>query len=143
MSDRTDVIADFWRGIDSHDWDLIASTLADDFVRIGMNGGANPDICEGKEAYLKFVSTVISKMDHHDLRVVRTFTSSDGRLATVEAVETIRPPESDVMLPMQFVNVMELDDEGLIKKLDIYWKTPDQLPPSWIAVEDMLAEADG
>ena len=33
---KDDVIARFWKGIDAHDWDLVGSTLADDFVRIGM-----------------------------------------------------------------------------------------------------------
>ena len=50
-----DVIARFWKGIDSHDWDLVASTLADDFVRIGMRDD-EADTCRGKARYLDFVA---------------------------------------------------------------------------------------
>jgi len=31
-----EVVANFWKGVDEHDWDLVAATLADDFVRVGM-----------------------------------------------------------------------------------------------------------
>jgi SnoaL-like domain len=137
-TDGRDVIADFWRGIDTHDWELIGSTLADDFVRIGMRND-EADTCRGKENYLQFVEQVIAKMDHHELKSRRTFRSEDGRRVLNEAVETIHPPGEEP-LTMYFANVMELNDDGLIAKLDIYWKTPPRMPPSWIAVASVLSE---
>src|SRR4051812_8488424 len=133
------VVARFWRGIDSHDWDLVASTLADGFVRIGMQDN-DEDTCRGKAAYMDFVSTVVGKMDHHDLKTDRIFYSGDGRLAVAETVETIRPP-GEPELRMRFVNVMELDADGLIEKLDIFWKTPPRMPPGWITVDNVLQRA--
>jgi hypothetical protein len=136
-----DVVSRFWRGIDTHDWELVAATLADDFVRIGMRDNAE-DTSRGKTSYMEFVSRVVGKMEHHDLRTDRVFYSADGRTAVAETVETIRPPGEEVVV-MRFANVMELDDDGLISSLDIFWKTPPRMPPSWITVDKVLDEADG
>jgi hypothetical protein len=131
-----DVVARFWRGIDTHDWDLVASTLADDFVRIGMRDNEE-DISRGKATYMAFVAGVVGRMEHHDLRTDRIFYSADGRTAVAETVETIRPPGEPVVV-MRFANVMELDDDGLICSLDIFWKTPPRMPPPWITVDSVL-----
>jgi hypothetical protein len=134
--EHDDVVTRFWRGIDSHDWELVASTLSDDFVRIGM-GDSEEDTCRGKAPYMDFVTRVTGKMEHHDLRTDRVFYSADGRTAVAETVETIRPP-GEPELAMRFANVMELDDDGLISSLDIFWKTPPRMPPEWIAVDRVL-----
>jgi hypothetical protein len=136
-----DVIARFWKGIDTHDWDLVASTLADDFVRIGMRGD-DTDTSRGKAEYLEFVSKVVGRMDYHDNKPRRMFRSADGRIAVAECVETIRPPDEPELV-MEFLNVMDLNDEGLISKLDIYWKTPPRMPPAWITPEAILGSDDG
>jgi hypothetical protein len=135
MAER-DVVADFWTGIDSHDWELVASTLADDFVRIGM-ADDEADTTRGKDTYMSFVSQVVGKMDHHDLRTDRIVYSADGRTAYIDTVETIRPPGQGKVV-MRFLNLMELNDERLITKLDIFWKTPPTMPPEWIAADAVL-----
>ena len=136
MTEKKDVVADFWKGIDSHDWELVASTLADDFVRIGMRDD-EADTSTGKDTYMDFVSTVVGKMDHHDLRTDRITYSADGRTAFIDTVETIRPPGEDKVV-MRFLNLMELNEQGLITKLDIFWKTPPRMPPGWISVDAVL-----
>ena len=136
MSER-DVVADFWRAVDVHDWDLLASTITEDFVRIGMDPA---DVCRGKTAYVEFVSKVTGKMDHHTLETRSIFYSEDRRRAVAECRETIVPPGQDPLV-MDFVNLHELSDAGLIAKLDIYWKTQRRLPPDWIAVDTVLADA--
>ncbi|HEV8296003.1 MAG TPA: nuclear transport factor 2 family protein [Acidimicrobiales bacterium] len=139
MSDTDDVITKFWRGIDEHDWDLVGSTLADDFERHGMFG-TEADTCRGKTAYMQFVSNVIKRMDHHDLKARKIFRSADGRQAVAECIETIRPP-GETELVMHFINILDLDDQGLIKRLDIFWKTPPRLPPEWITPEAILRDS--
>jgi hypothetical protein len=131
-----DVVADFWRAVDIHDWDLLASTITDDFVRVGMDPG---DVCRGKAPYLDFVSKVTGKMDHHALETKAIFYSEDRRRAVAECTETIEPPGQEPLV-MDFVNLHELSADGLITKLDIYWKTQRRMPPDWIAVETVLAD---
>jgi hypothetical protein len=130
--DRT-VVERFWQGIDRHDWDLVAATLADDFTRIGMRDD-EADTARNKADYLAFVAEVTGRMDHHDLRVERIFWSEDGRSVIAECIETIRPPGEDALV-MRFINVMEVNDDGLLSKLDIFWKTPPRMPPAWITPE--------
>ncbi len=88
------VIVRFWRGIDEHDWDLLASTLADNFERHGMFG-TEADTCRGKANYLRFVSGVIGRMEHHSLKARKIFFSADGRQAMAECTETIRTEGED------------------------------------------------
>ena len=60
-----------------------------------------------------------------------------SRTAVAECIETIHPP-GEGPLVMHFINIMELNDAGLIAKLDIYWKTPPRMPPSWITPKAIL-----
>jgi len=136
MAER-DVVADFWRAVDTHDWDLLASAITDDFVRIRMDPD---DVCRGKAAYLQFVSSVTGKMERHTLETKRIFYSEDRRWAVAECQETIEPPGEDPLV-MDFVNLHELDDHGRIASLDIYWKTQRRMPPDWTAVATVLADA--
>lgn len=142
MSDREQrarTVANFWKGVDSHDWDLVASTLADDFVRIGMRDNEE-DTCRGKDAYIAFVSGVIGRTQTHELQSRFTFLSDDGRYAFNEAVEIITYAPGEEPLAMRFANYLELDDDGLIRKLDIFWKTPPSMPPDWITVESVIGD---
>ncbi len=128
-----DVVERFWKAIDTHDWELIETVLAENFVRVGMSGEES-DTCVGKDAYMTFVAHVTGKMDHHDLKVKRIFWSADGRTAVAECVESIQPPGDTELNVMTFLNVMEINAEGLIERLDIFWKTPAKMPPSCFTV---------
>ena len=140
MTEAEDVVTKFWRAIDTHDWDLLGSTLSDDIVRIGMRND-EADTSRGRDNYLHFARTVTGKMDHHSLKMDRCFWSADGRTAVAHCTETIRPP-GEPELVMSFVNVMEIDDDGLISQLDIYWKTPPRMPPEWITPEALADVAE-
>jgi hypothetical protein len=137
MADE-DVVARFWRGVDEHDWDLIAETISEDFERHGMYG-TEADTCRGKTRYLEFVSKVIGRMDHHDLKARKIFRSADGRKSVAECIETIRPPGEEPLV-MHFINILDIDDDGLISKLDIFWKTPPRELPEWITPKAILGE---
>jgi hypothetical protein len=136
-----EVVTNFWKGVDEHDWELVASTIADDFLRIGMRDD-EADTSRGKADYMQFVSEVTGRMDHHDLKMASLFFSEDGRTAVAECIETIHPP-GEPELVMRFINILEHDDDGLIAKLDIFWKTPPRMPPEWITPEAILDESSG
>jgi hypothetical protein len=133
-----DAVTRFWRGIDTHDWELVASAITDDFERCGMHG-TEADTCRGKANYLAFVENVIGRMEHHDLAARKTFWSADGSQAVSDCIETIRPP-GEAELVMHFINIMEINEDGLLRRLDIYWKTPPRMPPEWITPEAILAD---
>lgn len=136
---QEDAVARFWRGVDKHDWDLVESTLAEDVVRIGMQDN-EADTSRGKAAYMDFVRGVIGRFDHHDLVMVSNIRSADGKTAYAECIETIQPPGWE-KLSMRFMNVLELNDQGLIRKLDIFWKTPPKMPPAWITPKVIVRDS--
>jgi hypothetical protein len=78
-------------------------------------------------------------MDHHDLKARKIFRSEDGRKSVAECIETIRPPGEDDLV-MHFINILEIDEDGLISRLDIFWKTPPRPLPEWITPEAILAD---
>ena len=47
-------------------------------------------------------------------------------------------PVGEDKVVMRFLNLMELNEHGLITKLDIFWKTPPRMPPGWISVDAVL-----
>jgi hypothetical protein len=138
MADMPDAVLRFWEGGETQNWSLVASAISDDFVRIGM-GDDEADTCRGKEAFLRFAHDVIGKFEHWSLKAQTGFVSIDGGKVAWEAIETIQPP-GEAPLVMRLFMVAELNDDGLIAKLDIFWKTPSRMPPSWIAAESVLAE---
>ena len=85
-----EVVANFWKGVDEHDWDLVASTIADNFVRIGMRDD-EADTSRGKADYMQFVSDVTGRMDHHTLKMASLFFSDDGRTSS-RRVHRDHPP---------------------------------------------------
>ena len=63
-----DVVERFWKAIDTHDWELIETVLAENFVRVGMSGeasdtwSANPLSCAAVLSTLdEFESTDVLK----------------------------------------------------------------------------------
>ena len=135
-----DVVANFWKGVDEHDWDLVASTLAADFVRLGIFG-AEADTCRGKVDYVRFVSGVIGRMDRHTLKMVSLFLlrrwPSRGRRVHRDHLTG----EDDLV--MRFINILDLNGDGLIARLDIFWKTPPRMPPGWITPDAILDDSAG
>jgi hypothetical protein len=138
MGTERDVVADFYTAIDQHDWNTLASTLADNVVRVGMQGNEE-DTCRGKERYLQYVDEVIGKFEYHDMKIIRIFYSSDRRLASAETVETLQAPGCE-RTSLHCLKAIELNDEGLITKFDLFWKTPSVLPPTWITVDAIEAD---
>jgi hypothetical protein len=137
MGEGDDVVSRFWTAVDQHDWVTLKACLAEDFVRIGMRDNEQ-DTCRGRDNYLAFITGVVGQMDYHDLVTVRVFWSEDRRFAVSEAIETITPPGETEKLSMRFSNIHEIDADGLISKLDIYWKSPPRQPPDWIDVDSVL-----
>lgn|GEM_PF-6063457 len=120
MSTERDVVADFCRALADRDWDLLASTLAYDLVRVGPEG-TEADTHRGREAYLAYVQSVAGSMDRFDLQVRRIFYAADGRCAVSEYVEVIRFAGQDERV-WSVVNLYRLDESTRIAELHVYGK---------------------
>lgn len=140
MTQHRDVVSDFWRAIDGLDWELLESTLAPDFVRIGPSG-EEVDTHRGRDVYLEYASTNIEKVGKYGHAVLRSFYSPDRRLAVSETLESISNPSHD-LVELQLLNIFEINEDEQLTQLSLYWKTPSKIPDSWRAVEG-LRVADG
>ncbi|MFZ0713776.1 hypothetical protein [Mycobacterium sp.] len=139
MAQLRDVVGDFWRAIDGQDWNLLYSTLAPDFERVGPSG-EDEDVYRGRDEYHKYASTNIEKVGKYGHQVLNTFYSPDRRFAVSETLESIANDGQD-LVQLKLLNLFALDEDGLLTSLSLYWKTPATIPESWRAVEGLRVAA--
>ena len=139
MAYQGDVVADFYTALHAHDWDRLAATMSDDVVRIGVRDN-EADTCRGKDRYVEYVKSVIGRFERHAMQVQRIIYSPDGKFATAETLETIQPPGGGPIY-LHNLKLIVIDDAGLIKRFDQFWKIPPTMPPDWITVEAVEADS--
>jgi len=136
-----DTIAEYYEAVHTHDWAKLASTLADEVVRVGILSDYEDDIARGKEPYLEFCKSIISSFEYHTMETKQIFYSEDRRFACAETVETIQQPGSE-RISLHCLKLHELDEDGLIVKIDQYRKgSPVATPPS-ISVRAVMSKSD-
>jgi hypothetical protein len=134
-----DTVAEYYEAVHEHDWDKLASTLADDVVRIGILSDYEDDICAGKDRYLSFVAKVIGSFEYHTMEVNSIFYSEDRRRACAETTETIQAPQGE-RLTLHCLKTIDLDDQGLIVRINQFRKMSKTATPSSISVGAVLAQ---
>lgn len=112
------VVMRYLEGIVAHDWEAVASCLAEDVVRIGPFG----DTYSGRRTYLDFLSGLMPTLQEYSMRVDRLET--EGRLAVVELTETMSIEGRTVATPEALL--FDLDARGLIGRIGIYIQRPGQ-----------------
>jgi hypothetical protein len=134
-----DTVAEYYEAVHEHDWVKLASTLAEDVVRIGILSDYEDDISRGKQPYLTFASTVIESFEYHTMEINRIFYSADRRLACAETTETIQVPAGE-RLTLHCLKTIELDDDELIVRIDQFRKMSKVATPSSISVGAVMAK---
>lgn len=112
------VVEGYLRFLTAHDWDGLATTLADEGL---TREGPFCDLVEGKEAYLSFLRGVFASLGGHKLNVQR-ISHVSGRLSYVELTETfeIKGVPTDYPECLLF----EQNDAGLIRHVSVFFKQP-------------------
>jgi hypothetical protein len=134
-----DTIREYYDAVHEHDWTKLASTLADDVVRIGLLSDVEDDISRGKEPYVAFVSKVIGSFEYHSMRVIKIFYSEDRRWACAETTETIQPPGQQ-RITLHCLKIHQLDETGLITSINQFRKLSDVALPTSVSVSAVMAE---
>jgi ketosteroid isomerase-like protein len=123
-----DVIREYYEAVHEHDWEKLASTLAEDVVRTGFMADFAEDTAKGKGSYLEFCRTVIQSFEYHAMEIRRIFYSGDRRQACAETEETIQKPGGE-RFTLHCLKVHDIDEDGLISGIDQYRKaSPAQAP---------------
>jgi len=115
------VVDDYLEAMPAHDWDRLASTLAEDVHR----EGPFLDVVDGRQRYVDFLRKVIPSLEDYVLQVGRVSWCGD-RLACVELTETMRT--EGILTTYPEVLLIGLDDAGLVASVSIYMKYPGGQP---------------
>lgn len=134
-----ETVRKYWETVASRDFDECARQMADDIVRIGPRS-IESDTTHGKREYAEFIRRVISSMPSYH-NVTHDITASpDGRRVYLHCTEWSSPGAgnaTEVEVPL--IILCELNDDGLIKTVDIYWKTP-STSVDWTLSDHVLAD---
>jgi predicted SnoaL-like aldol condensation-catalyzing enzyme len=112
------VVDEYLRCLGSHDWPGLARTIADQGLH---RDGPFCDVIEGKDAYVAFLEGIVDKLPNYGLKVSRTSPLGDD-LVYVECSETFDVDGVATEYPECLV--FELADDGLIRKVSVFMKTP-------------------
>ena len=138
-----DTITEYYEAVDQHDWDKLATVLADDVERIGIMSDIEDDISRGKEPYLAFVSEVIGSFHFHRMKIERIFYSEDRRFACAETTETIQQTPDSERLILHCLKTIELDENELILRIDQFRKMSKTPAPTSLTVSAVMRSRAG
>jgi len=110
------IVERYLDAIVSHDWNVVGECIADDIVRVGPYG----DRFAGRDDYLPFICETMPKLKGYSMDLHRVTYASDT-LAFAELSETVEVDGMPTFTPE--VLVFELDDDGLISRVDIFIQT--------------------
>ena len=134
-----ETVRKYWNAVSSRDFDECARQMADDIVRIGPRS-MEVDTTHGKADYAEFIRRVISSMpSYHNVTHDLTATP-DGRRVYLQCTEWSSPGAGDATeVEVPLVIVCDMNDAGLIRKVDIYWKTPSG-SVDWTLSDSVMAD---
>ena len=110
-----EVLEHYVDALRAKDWSALADCLAPDVHRTGPY----LDVVEGREAYLAFLSGVISGLKNYDIRISR-IDRLKGGAALVRLSEFLDLKGVPTEFPEALI--FEFDSEGAIARVDIYLK---------------------
>jgi SnoaL-like protein len=104
------------------DWDGVAATLADEsFERIGPFA----DVVSSKDAYLRFLSGIVSQLGNYGIKIDRI--TDAGKVLLAEIHEIFDAEGQHFEYPEALV--FEIDARGLINHVSVYLMRPGEAPP--------------
>jgi len=115
-----ETVARYFSCLTAREWSRLGTVLSEEVVRIGPFG----DRLSGREAYLDFLRGTVPTEYGND--VARIIGAPDGSAAFATVTEHLRYGEQEFHLDEAYA--FELDNEGLICRVVIYWQTPQDDP---------------
>lgn len=124
ITPENDIIARHYDALDRKDFITWAATMADNVVRRGPFHG-DGDVVTRKADYVAFVTEMNTRKLHSFRFFLQEIVySPDRRRAFVLAREEVIYEPGDDLVHHELCLYLELNEAGLISKVDVYWKTP-------------------
>jgi hypothetical protein len=116
----TGVIERYLKCLADHDWDGLASTIADEGL---VREGPFCDVVEGKAHYVAYLRKVLTQLKGHRLEVQRV-AHVDNRLSYVELSEAFEMDGAIDGATTEWPEciLFEQDDDGLISRVSVFFK---------------------
>jgi len=111
----TGVIERYLKCLAEHDWDGLATTIADEGL---VREGPFCDVVEGKEHYVAYLRKVLSQFKGHRLEVHRV-SHVDSRLSYVELTEAFEIDGAPAEWPEC---ILFEQRDGLISRVSVFFK---------------------
>jgi len=112
----TGVVERYLKCLADHDWDGLATTIADDGL---VREGPFCDVVEGKEHYVAYLRKVLTQLKGHRLEVQRV-SHVDTRVSYVELTESFEIDGAPAEWPECIL--FEQRDDGLISRVSVFFK---------------------
>jgi len=116
------VIERFFQHLTGREWGSLGQVLAADVVRVGPYG----DEAIGRDRYLAFLASTVPVDYSNDL--LRITYASDDRSGFARVQEHLN--YGDSAFHLDEVYSFEIDEAGLLSRIEVYWQTP-ELDPGW------------
>jgi limonene-1,2-epoxide hydrolase len=120
----TTIVERYLETMVAHDFDAMASCLAEDVIRVGPFG----DTYTPRDVYVAMLSDLMPTLPGYSMRIDRVAELQTERLVLVELTEVVEI--GGVPLETPEALVFELDDDGLIAHISIYIQQLGKTPPS-------------
>jgi hypothetical protein len=134
-----DVVTEYYEAVNDHDWLKLASTLSEHVVRIGIRSDFDDDTVRGRDLYMQFCESILSSFEYHTMEIIAVFYSPDARFACAETVETLQELGKERMR-LHCLKSHEIDENGLIVRIDQYRKASPEVTPASITVGAVLSD---
>jgi hypothetical protein len=114
----------FLRSLPARDWAAIATTMTPDVRRHGIEDNPDVDAVQGRDAYIDWLAKFADPLHEYGWTIHRVLFDADTGTATVMCSTHYLVRPDDVPFGYRLAMVFDFDPSGLIKTVDLYWKTP-------------------
>lgn len=119
---------EFMDALAARDWPRLSSTMAQDIRRIGVEG-SDIDGAVGREPYMQWLRGFADPLFQYGWTVHRIICSSDDRTAVIDATTEYLLTASSEPFGYRLVMILDFNEQGLVARNDLYWKTPQKRVP--------------
>ena len=132
-----ELVRAFWDKFTADDLDAVEAMMSQDVVRLGPRKDDEEDISRGRDAYMTYLRAIKSTMPSHGGRILDAVASQNGRRGFLNCIEIVAldPGSTDTIESKAFL-IFDVNNEGLICLIDIFWKQPAK-DISWTRVKEL------